>query len=92
MNSKEVLDEITTSLLSINKDIFHTTGTAPQLAVYVTEEFFRQLVGEVNKDEILNRERELLMDETIMGYPVFTVSEEVNPHSPYQIVQILRKV
>ncbi|MBL4904308.1 MAG: hypothetical protein JKY62_16920 [Desulfocapsa sp.] len=83
----KVIDEIALKLLHLNKEIYHSSGTAPKLAVYLHPEFSRMIMQSIALVSAgFQRDMDFVGDSVIMGFPVYVVSENEENHPDYAIV------
>jgi len=88
----KILDELTTRLLSINKSIYHSTGKAPRLAVYMNDEVLTSMQHAIlYSSEDSSAISTFMSEGEIMGYPVYPVSDKSGGHPPFTIVHLLEE-
>lgn len=94
MQHDQILDAIVARLLTINKEEYTRTGTAPKLSVYLAPGIMRGIVRSINFNMSTRvRDTDFTNKQEIMGYPVFEISlNSAEDHPQYTIVQIHHEV
>ncbi len=87
MEPIELLDKLAKTLLQINKDEFHRTGTAPKLAVCMSHSLARDLTEGLYLGGYLkgNRAKEMIEEQSICGFPVIETNQK---EAVYSIIQV----